>query len=410
MKQKLMFAAVLAALGTTAAHAQSSVTLYGLIDEGISYTNNSGGHSLVKLTDAMMQSSRWGMRGAEDLGGGLKAIFVLENGYTLSNGKLGQGGREFGRNAYVGLSSNQFGTVTLGRQNEFMYESIARYSLVTGNNGGGNIFSHAMDNDNLIGTFRVNNAVKYTSPTYLGLQGGAMYAFSNVAGNVGNNRLYSFNLQYNQGPISAALAYTQLNQGLGSGTALVNNVLTPVGVATNTGGAVDSNSSTSDSAFTAGRERIFGGGLKYTFGPAKVGIAITDSKYDNTVGFSTGATTLSRANSAYVHFTNYEVNATYNVTPALLLGAGYTYTDGKFSSALGSASPKWNQVGLFSDYSLSKRTDVYLAANWSHLSNPVSKTATGGVATGFQGAVSNIGGAAAISNQVVVGTGIRTRF
>jgi GBP family porin len=404
MKYNVLFAATLAALGTTAAHAQSSVTLYGLLDAGITYTNSvatsNGGHSNVAMTNGIMQSNRWGLRGAEDLGGGLKAIFVLENGFNLSSGKLGQGSREFGRNAYVGLSSNNLGTLTLGRQNEFMYDGIARYSFVTGNNGGGNIFAHTMDNDNLIGTFRVNNAVKYVSPTYAGLQAGGMYAFSNQANGFGNNRLYSLNLQYNQGPISAGLAYTQLNQNIG---------------ALNANGAVDAgNGASSDSAFTAGRERIFGGGLKYTFGAAKVGVVITDSKYYNTTGFAAGSAPVSAANSAYVHFTNYEVNATYNLTPAWLVGAAYTYTDGKFSSSLASASPKWNQVGLLSDYSLSKRTDLYLGANWVHLSGGLSSNAATGGATGFQGALAGstsvAGSAAAISNQVVVGAGIRSRF
>src|ERR1700722_18398714 len=125
MKNKILFATLLAAC-TTAAHAQSSVTLYGILDNVVSYTSNvrvgtNEGSSNVALSNAMMQGNRWGLKGAEDLGGGLKALFVLEDGFTLSNGKLGQGGREFGRGAYVGLSSNSLGTVTLGRQNEFMY-------------------------------------------------------------------------------------------------------------------------------------------------------------------------------------------------------------------------------------------------------------------------------------------------
>src|ERR1700737_4890274 len=99
-----------------AAHAQSSVTLYGLIDAGISWVSNSKGSKLFQESNNAMNSDRWGLRGAEDLGGGLKAIFVLENGFSINNGALGQGGLEFGRQAYVGLSSDQYGTVTLGRQ------------------------------------------------------------------------------------------------------------------------------------------------------------------------------------------------------------------------------------------------------------------------------------------------------
>src|SRR6201992_3012784 len=94
-----------------AAHAQSSVTLYGIIDAGLTYTNNQGGSHNFKETSGSINGSRWGMRGSEDLGGGLKAIFTLENGFNITNGTLGQGGREFGRQAFVGLSSDRFGTV-----------------------------------------------------------------------------------------------------------------------------------------------------------------------------------------------------------------------------------------------------------------------------------------------------------
>ncbi len=72
------------------------------------------------MSSGNLQGSRWGLRGTEDLGGGLKAIFVLENGFNVFNGTLGQGGDELGRQAYVGLPTTQFGTVTLGRQ----YDSV----------------------------------------------------------------------------------------------------------------------------------------------------------------------------------------------------------------------------------------------------------------------------------------------
>ncbi|CAB3790564.1 Outer membrane porin protein [Paraburkholderia ultramafica] len=402
MKQKVIFAATLAALGATAAHAQSSVTLYGLLDAGISYTNNTRvgttGHSNVALSNAMMQSNRWGLRGSEDLGGGLKALFVLENGFTLSNGKLGQGGREFGRAAYVGVSSNDLGTLTVGRQNEFMYDWVSRVSMENFNGAGGNTFAHVMDNDNMLGTFRVNNAVKYQSPNYYGLTVGGLFGFSNQAGGFGNNRAYSFGALYNNGPILATLGYTQLNNNINS---------------LNSSGAVDNSangSGTGDQNFTAGRQRTFGGGLNYTFGPAKVGFVITDTKLNNATAFPGGGT-LTAANSAYVHFTNYEVNAHYSLTPALTLGAAYTFTDGKFDNPQNSASPKWSQVSLLSDYTVSKRTDLYAVANWSHLNGGLNLAAPGNSSlTAFAGASSYIGGIAATKNQVVVGAGIRTRF
>ena len=80
MKKHHLALASLVAL-TSTAHAQSSVTLYGIIDEGFNINTNSGGKHLYNLSSGVMQGSRWGLRGAEDLGGGAKAIFVLENGF-----------------------------------------------------------------------------------------------------------------------------------------------------------------------------------------------------------------------------------------------------------------------------------------------------------------------------------------
>lgn len=79
------------------AFAQTSVTLYGVIDEGFDYTNNVLGSHNYALQSGLAQGSRWGLKGAEDLGGGLRAIFQLENGFNVNNGRLLQGGLEFGR-------------------------------------------------------------------------------------------------------------------------------------------------------------------------------------------------------------------------------------------------------------------------------------------------------------------------
>ncbi|WP_256737744.1 porin, partial [Paraburkholderia fungorum] len=115
MKKTLLATAVLGSISLTA-HAQSSVTLYGLIDAGISYVNNAragtGHDNLVKYDDGVASGSRWGLRGTEDLGGGLKALFVLENGFNSGTGAAGQGNSMFGRQAYVGLSQNNVGSLT----------------------------------------------------------------------------------------------------------------------------------------------------------------------------------------------------------------------------------------------------------------------------------------------------------
>ena len=106
---------------------------------------------------------------------------MLENGFNVNNGKLGQGGLMFGRQAYVGLSS-QFGTVTLGRQ----YDSVVDYvgPLEAGDQWGGYIGAHPGDIDNFNNSYRTNNTVKYTSANYAGLTFGGTYSFGGIAGNV----------------------------------------------------------------------------------------------------------------------------------------------------------------------------------------------------------------------------------
>ena len=179
------------AMAAAAAHAQSSVTLYGIVDVGLSYVNNAQtgrssaglrGAPQTALTDAHatgMSGSRWGLRGTEDLGGGLKALFVLENGFMVNNGTLAQGGTEFGRQAYVGLSSAAAGTVTAGRQYDPLVDAIQQFSAPY---WAGYMSSHIGDVDNLANTSRINNAVKYTTPSFHGIRAGAMCSFGGVAG------------------------------------------------------------------------------------------------------------------------------------------------------------------------------------------------------------------------------------
>lgn len=128
MKKNIPLAAALLAFGATTAHAQSNVTLYGVIDEGFNAISNSGGHRLYNMTSAVV--SGWGVTGAEDLGGGYKAIFKLESGFELNNGTLGQGGLMFGRTAYVGMSS-PYGTAMLGRQYDLVEDYVAPFAALS---------------------------------------------------------------------------------------------------------------------------------------------------------------------------------------------------------------------------------------------------------------------------------------
>jgi predicted porin len=120
--KKTITSAACALIGTfcaSSAMAQSQVTIYGLVDTGLVWTNNanSNGDSVVKMpTLTGTFPSRLGFRGAEDLGGGTQAIFALETGFGPDTGIVGTGNRLFGRQSYVGLKNSTYGTLTLGRQ------------------------------------------------------------------------------------------------------------------------------------------------------------------------------------------------------------------------------------------------------------------------------------------------------
>ncbi|MEK6350173.1 MAG: porin [Burkholderia sp.] len=330
------------ALLPIAGFAQSSVTLYGVIDEGLNYTNNSNGHSAYQMQSGFAQGSRWGLKGTEDLGGGMSALFQLENGFDVNSGALGQGHRMFGRQAYVGLGSKQFGTVTFGRQ----YDSVVDYlaPLTANGNWAGYLLSHPYDNDNTDNSFRLNNSVKYTSQNYGGFSFGGLYGFSNQAGGFANNRAYSLGAQYTGGPLQLAAAYMQINRA-----------------GANAGGAL----ATDDTDFVAGREQVWGAGVNYTIGPAVLGFVYSHTTLNDATSSVYVGNFANTANS--LKFDNFEVNAKYDITKAAYVGAMYNYTIGHFNSTAGNAKPKWHQFGLMADYALSKRTDVYVQGMYQHL-------------------------------------------
>src|SRR5246127_71882 len=152
------------------AFAQNSVTLYGIVDNGFSYTNNqtslgstSGGKSAVKMAQGVFAGSRFGLKGAEDLGGNTKAIFQLESGFNSATGAQQYSNAMFGRQAWVGLTNPTYGTFTAGRQYASYYQMLSPYSpttWITGYYG-----AHPGDVDGLDTIYRANNTLLYMSPS-----------------------------------------------------------------------------------------------------------------------------------------------------------------------------------------------------------------------------------------------------
>ncbi|MFM0619749.1 porin [Paraburkholderia nemoris] len=390
MKRKLALAAGVCIC--TAAQAQSSVTLYGLIDNGISYVSNQktssgAGHSNVFASSANIVGDRWGVTGAEDLGGGLKAIFKLEGGFSSQTGGLQQGGRLFGRQAWVGLSDTSYGALTIGRQYDSVVDYLAPRSLAQSFVGGLG-FSHPMDNDNFSDFFRLDNSVKYASIDYRGLKFGGLYAFSNHAGDFNDNRAFSGGATYNTGPLTLSASFMQIDHP-GDGAA----------------GALDGSSTSGDATFHAGRQQVWGVGVNYALGAATVGLVWSASHLTDAAAVNRGNSLapVSTGSATDLRFNNYEANVRYLITPAWLIAASYTFTDGRYSNASVNAKPRWNQVNVMTAYSLSKSTDVYLMAEYQRVSG-ASGTIFGGAFIGGSG------GPSSTNRQFLTSAGLRVRF
>ncbi|KVM80148.1 porin [Burkholderia stagnalis] len=385
MKKLALSTLSLALLGAAgAAQAQSSVTLYGVIDTSITYVHgNAGqGNNMWAMGSGNLQGSRFGLKGAEDLGGGLKAIFQLENGFDSTSGALGQGKRMFGRQAYVGLESSQYGTLTLGRQYDPLVDLV---QAVTADNYFGSVFATPGDVDNNDNSLRVSNAIKYTSPVFAGFQVEGMYALGGVAGKTGSGQTWSVAAAYNNGPVGVAAGYFYANNpsptaaGLrsGWGSTTSDNIVE---------GPINSGYVTAKSI---GIAQVAG---QYAIGPVTFGIGYSNAQYkpDAFSGFS--STQKYNTGRGFV---------TYQVTPPLLLGLGYAYT-----KASGDTDAKYHQVSLGADYSLSKRTDVYLVGAYQHASGT---QLVDGVRQPAQASVGSYG-FAGTKSQEVVALGLRHKF
>ncbi|AUT62532.1 porin [Paraburkholderia terrae] len=388
MKRTALSMISLAALATatSAAHAQTSVTLYGTIDTGITYVHNASGNnslwSLGNTSAGNLSGTRWGLKGSEDLGAGLKAIFQLESGFDPSTGKMGQGSRLFGRQAFVGLSQDQYGSITLGRQYDPLIDLVQG---ITADNYFGSAFATAGDVDNYDNSFRVNNAVKYTSPVFAGLQFEAMYSLGGVAGSTGSEQSYSGAVAYNNGPI-----------GLAAGYYYASNSPASEGIRTTW-------NSTSDGTFDGPVN--LGYQTAHSIGIARVAGQYTAGSFTFGLGYSNAQY---RRDDSSVFGTNERYNTgqgfvNYQATPAMLVGVGYSYTHSN-----GDTSATYHQVSLGADYNLSKRTDLYMTAAYQHASGQTRDANTNTI-TDAQASIGSYG-YAGTSHQEMVNLGIRHKF
>jgi len=306
-----------------AAHAQSSVTIYGLLDEGFSSVSNEGGNHGAVLQDSIQYPSIFGFKGAEDLGGGTKAVFNLVSQFNLGTGASIVTNKLFNRTAMVGLSDPTYGELTVGNQYSFMMDSLffggfdgaytygGLYNLRQGP------FSKLAVPQNPTGAFEfdmvgapssVPNSVKYVTPDFHGVTAGAMYGFGGIAGSFGEDRTMSGTVNYINGDFAASVAY------LDTRYAALDNGLDSI--------------------------RNYGAGLRYKWLGTDFNVLYTDTRNTLTDG----------------EVRVIQVGADRRFATAWLVGLNYQYMKGNAQLNDNRA----NQVTAAVQYWLSKRTDIYV--------------------------------------------------
>lgn len=288
------------ALCPIAAFAQSSgVTLYGIVDTGVAITGGGSKGWGVNMSSGIQDVSRWGIKGEEDLGNGVSAIFKLEDGILVNNGQTDTAGAAFSRVAYVGFSS-PYGTVTAGLDFTPIYLVLS--PLTPFGNAFGGSPGQLMAGEK--GGTRAPNQIIYHSPDLYGFKANIAYGFGNVAGSIGDSQQFGFSLHYKLGPTVFEWGHQQVN-----------------------------NATSSDSS----RNDLFTGRYNFGFATAHVGF-----------GVSRGAgTTNSR---------DFLIGLSKRVATVHEFYIAYQYKNDLNQHRL-------NATGLIADYGywLSKRTNLYVA-------------------------------------------------
>jgi predicted porin len=308
-----------------AASAQSSITLYGIVDAGIEYVNHaSPDGGATRLVSGAKNTSRWGLRGVEELGGGLKAVFQLESGINIVDGRLDDGPDAlFGRRATVGLES-RFGRLTMGR----MYTTTYDYLLPFDPMGYAQNYSWATSSTATGGRkdamfTRASNAVRYDGE-FGGVKLGGMFAFGNVAGDFNASSKYAAAAGYGSGPFAVVATFDRQR------------------------GARNSVSPADTTDYIQGIHA----GISYDFGAAKAMAGYRN--YRRT--FTTGAATL-QSDIAWL-------GGSYAFTPSFtLIGAVY------HQNIKGGSDADPTLVSLRAQYALSKRTTLYLSGGYAMADN-----------------------------------------
>lgn len=368
MKKASLVLAVLAA-STSAAWAQSSVTLYGIVDAAVRYTSNANaGTSTKTMAPGGMSQSRLGINVTEDMGGGLKALVNMEHRFNSDTGTVAA--NDFWRQAWVGLQSNEFGQIRLGRQYNVLFDLYTstypsfRYSPYI------EAYKPEIGMSFLA---RQDNMVKYLAQVgnvFAEVQVSAGEGATGAAATLPNKSMGGL-VRYADGKIGAGVGYLQVTEQTGrKATALT-----------------------------------FGG--SYTMGPLHLNVGWAENKFENIAGLITGASSLTDATSPFrvglatrggytagllgasifnadsadiKKRTMLSFGALYQLTPQLNLGAHAWLAQqthwGWNLPALGlvtsaNTTSKANFFAVVADYAFSKRTDAYLEFDYTKLDGEI---------------------------------------
>lgn len=318
--KQISLAAGLAVLAG-AAGAQTSVTLYGSVDQYLSRLKSSSGTTITSLEDGSTLRSRLGFRGEEDLGGGYKAKFQLEMGLSADSGAAADTTRAFDRQSWVGVAT-PYGEVRFGRQNGVVFYR-GDYIDFTSRTLGSVV--------NAFGTpSRFDNDLSYTSPRVAGFLFEAHYALAETTNGTSSQAVYQSGLDYLNGPFR--LGYAGITGKAPAGAAVPRDMRYDNVYAN----------------YDYGRGKLYATYIRSNNNAASAPLNNGGSILSNVGGVVAGTNT-----EATRFYRITQVSADYNVTPALRVGVLYGRirdTSGNGKNATG--------YGLGAYYNLSRRTTL----------------------------------------------------
>lgn len=305
--------------GSGATLAQDGVTLYGVIDEFAQYVNTGNGYTAA-IGSGGQWGSRFGMKGGEDIGGGRKIEFALENGFNPNDGSLASSGSLFNRQAWVGIAG-QWGKVRAGRQNSPLFNDQGGQDAF-----GGVTQASGMDNLTVF-SFRTSNTLSYQSPEIAGFQAGLYVGFGDAGGVRSAGSSQQFDVTYAHGPFAAFVAGQWLK---------------------NTSAATTDRTIMAGASYAIGKATVYGG-----FSAVKWADLGIDARV-------------------------YGLSVKYALDPSNYVALGYAYLHDQASQG-----DNADQFGLMYEYDLSKRTSFYGALSYLRNRNQAGYTLAGAANPGL---------------------------